>query len=78
VKFFDVFMARNFRPVPFQDAAAKFVYFTLKGDVESGSFKADVESANPAEQGGGSKARGAVDALPKAALRLAGSLLSIY
>lgn len=78
VEFLDVFMVRDFRPVPFEDAPAEFVDFTLKGDFESGAFKANVKPANPGEQGGGFETQCSVGAVVSAALRTAGNVLSIY
>jgi len=45
-------MVWDFRPMPFEDAAAEFVDFTLEGNVEAGSFQANVETANAREERG--------------------------
>jgi hypothetical protein len=71
-------MVRNFRPVLFEDAPAEFVDFTLKGDFESGAFKANVKPTNPTEQGGSFEMRCSVSALASVSLRPVGNELSIF
>jgi hypothetical protein len=71
-------MERDSRPFAFEDGPTEFVEFTLKGDFESGAFKANVESANPGEQRRGFETRLSIGVLASNALRSVGNVLFTY
>jgi len=61
-------MVWDFRPAVLENGAAEFVEFALEGDVEASALQTKIESANPAEKRGGTKARLRGGAFPHAVL----------